>query len=161
MEFMNMDQVINEKVQQQILQVNKDIAYLRELVNDPKKYGELIKVLDPTVDRLDNCVVELQAVLTKELSKKTKEFEVTIKSLDDSVVFFASQPPSLLSDANKTKWHKFAASKVSKQQLTDFKQALIDAFKSEMYKKLQIEELAEKNITIRRLLAQIRRTLLI
>jgi len=161
MEFTNMDQDVNKIVQQQILQVDKDIAYLLELLGDPKKYGELIKILDPTVDRLDNCVVELQAILTKELDKKVKEFELTIKPLNDPAEIVGSEPPDFLANTDKTKWHKFAASGASKQQLVDFKQALIDIFKNEMYKKLQIEALAEKNITLRRILAKIRRTLLV
>lgn len=152
---------LSEKAEQQFLQINKDITYLLELVNDPKKYGKLIEILDPTVDRLNGCFVELQDRLSEELDKKIKEFEIIIKPLDNTSTISESEPPDFLPEDDKATWRKLAASGAAKHELADFKQELINNFKNRMFKKLKIDELTKQNLAIKKILEKIRRTLLI
>ncbi|CAL7961057.1 conserved hypothetical protein [Gammaproteobacteria bacterium] len=160
-DLVNVDYIGNDKVQQHMLQVNNDITRLLELAKDPRKYGELIEKLDPTIDKVDRHVMALQTRLTEELNRRTKEFEAAIKVLDDPAAMFGSKPPGFLSSADITKWHKLAASRGTVRHLTGFKKILIDNFKSEVSKQLHIEKLTEQNITIRRILDKIRQTLII
>jgi hypothetical protein len=159
--FMNADYASSEKVEQRMLQVDNDIAHLVELAKDPKKYGELIGILDPTIDKVDQHVVALQNKLTEELDRRTKEFVSAVKALDDPLMMAKSSPPSFLSDADKAKWHKFVEVGGGAQQLVSFKKTLINDFKDGMSKHLQIGKLTEQNITIRRILDKIRQTLMI
>jgi hypothetical protein len=159
--FMNADYASSGKVEQLMLQVNNDIAHLVELAKDPKKYGELIGILDPTIDKVDLHVMALQNKLTEELDRRTKEFANAVKALDDPLTLAKSIPPSFLSDADIAKWHKLAESGGGAQQLAGFKKALINDFKEGMSKHLQIGKLTEQNITIRRILDKIRQTLMI
>lgn len=158
--FVNADYASSEKVKQHMLQVNNDIAHLVELSKDPKKYGELIGTLDPTIDKVDQHVMALQNKLTEELDRKTKEFASAVKALDDPLMMAKSSPPNFLSDADIAKWHKLVAAGEG-QQLASFKKALINDFKDGMSKQLQIGKLTEQNITIRRILDKIRQTLII
>jgi len=159
--FMNVDYIGNDKIQQHMLQVNNDITHLLELAKDPKKYGELIEKLDPTMDKVDQHVMALQTRLTEELDRRTKEFEIAIKVLDNPATMLDSNPPGFLSGADIAKWRKLAASRETALHLTGFKKSLIDGFKNEMSKQLHIEKLTEQNITIRRILDKIRQTLII
>ena len=149
------------EIQQQLYQVKRDIAYLLELANDPKKYNELIKILDPTVDKVNNHVTALHEKLIDELNKKIKEFEIILKPLDDPKILAGKEPPVFLSAADKSRLHKLIAAHANYQQLMDFKLSLIEEFRDELYKKLQIDQLTEQNVTIKRILAKIRQTLLI
>ena len=158
--FVSADYASSEKVEQHMLQVDNDIAHLVELAKDPKKYGELIGKLDPTIDKVDQHVMALQNKLTEELDSRTKEFANAVKALDNPLMMAKSSPPSFLSDADIAKWHKLAAAG-ERQQLAGFKKALMNDFKDGMYKYLQIGKLTEQNITIRRILDKIRQTLMI
>ena len=157
----SVDYISSEKIQQHMLQVNNEITQLLELAKDPRKYGELIEKMDPTIDKVDQHVMALQARLTEELDRRTKEFETAIKALDNPATMFGSEPPDFLSSADVAKWRKLAASRGVTRHLTGFKKSLIDGFKNEMSKQLHIEKLTEQNITIRRILDKIRQTLLI
>lgn len=152
---------LSEKAEQQFLQINKDITYLLELVNDPKKYRKLIEILDPTVDRLNGSFTELQDGLSEELNKKIKEFEIIVKPLDNTSTISESEPPDFLPEDDKATWRKLATSGAAKRELADFKQELINNFKNKMFKKLKIDELTKQNLAIRKILEKIRRTLLI
>jgi hypothetical protein len=158
---MNIDYIGNDKVQQHMLQVNKDITQLLELAKDPRKYGELIGKLDPAIDKVDQHVMALQTRLTKELDRRTKEFEAAIKALDSPETMFGSSPPDFLSSADMSKWRKLAASRGTVRHLIGFKKSLIDSFKNDMSRQLHIEKLTEQNIIIRRILDKIRQTLII
>lgn len=159
--FTNVDYISSEKIQQHMLQVNNDITKLLELAKDPKKYGELIEKLDPTINKIDQHVIALQTRLTEELDRRTKEFEAAIKVLDSPTTAFGSSPPDFLSKADIAKWHKFAASRGGVRYLSEFKKSLVDSFRNEVSKQLHIERLTEQNITIRRILDKIRQTLVI
>jgi hypothetical protein len=152
---------IDEEMRQQMLQISDDIAYLLKLVNDPQRYGELIQILDPTVDKVDQHAIKLQAKLTEELDKRAKEFEISVGPLDNQSVMSKSQPPNFLSDVEAKEWQKLASSEASPQQLADFKRTLIKDFKNKTYKHPQIEKLTEQNISIRGILNKIRQTLII
>lgn len=149
--FANTDYASSDKIQQHMSGINRDIAHLLDLAKDPQKYGELIEILEPTIDKIDKHILALQARLTEELDRKTKEFEASIELLNE--------PPEHLSAADRAKWHKFSTLGGEAQELDSFKKSLIENFKHEISQQLHVEKLTEQNITIRRILDKIRQTL--
>ena len=79
-EFMDIDYSDDEKIQKCIFDVSKDIERLVELSNDQSKYGKLIEILDPYVDKIDKHIMALQNRLTDELNKRAREFDASIAS---------------------------------------------------------------------------------
>jgi hypothetical protein len=152
---------INEKIQQQMIQISDDIAYLLGLANDPQKYGELIKAIDPTMDKVNQHAITMQNRLIKERDRKVQEFKTSIKALDNPLTMAKSKPPGILSNTDAAKWKKLAVSEASPQELADFKDKLINTLKDEVSQSLQVEKLTQQNMSIRGILDKIRQTLII
>ncbi|EKE01852.1 MAG: hypothetical protein ACD_21C00034G0006 [uncultured bacterium] len=152
---------VSETMKQQMLQINNDISHLLELVKDPQRYGELIQLLDPTMDKVNLHTTSLQTKLAEELDRKSKKFEQSISPLDDPVTLTKTPPPRFLSAVDKAKWNELAKAKASIQQLADFKKLLVTHFKDEASKQPQVKKLMEQNVAIKQILDKIRQTLMI
>lgn len=142
-------------------EVRNQIAYLLKLSQDPLRYGELISMLDPTVDRIEHHIITLHAQLTEEAERRVKEFESAIIALNSPATMAKSTPPDFLSDNEKAQWHELATSNVTKQKLVIFKNYLVANFKENVFKQLRIDELTDENVAIRDILNKIRKELII
>ncbi len=152
---------VTEIIQQVMPAVSNYIEYLLELSNDPQRHGELISVLDPTIDKLEQHVMALHNRLLEELDKRVGDFEIAIKALNSLSTMIGSQPPDCLSEIDKEHWHKLAVSGVLQRQLVSFKESLLDDFKDSTFEQLQITELTDKNMAIRKVLDKIQQVLII
>lgn len=152
---------ISNNTSQIMSEVRNHIAHLLKLSQDPLSYGELISMLDPTVDKIEHHIITLHAKLTEEADRRVREFESAIIALDSLATMSKSNPPGFLSDTDKAKWHELAMPGVSKQMLMNFKSTLVAGFKKNIYKQLQIDELTDQNVAIRNILYMIRKELII
>jgi len=151
--------VIGQKMHQQMQQITDDVAYLIELVKDPSRHGELIKLLDPFIDKVNLHTNLLQSKLMDVVNNKAEEFKNAISALEDPAILAQTPPPDCLSTTDKEEWHKLATSQASPQQLTAFKKALSDGFQEKIAIQLQVEKLTEQNMAIKKVLDKIRKVL--
>ena len=152
---------IGQIAQRSMQEVSNYISYLLDLSGDPKRHGELIEIIDPTIDKIEHHISALHTQIAREIDNRVEEFELSLDILNSPITMVGSKPPEYLSGQDKQKWKKLALSGITASQLIVFKRYLVNSFRGKVAEQLQLEELTNQNTAIRKILDKIRKALLV